>query len=163
MGGSSLLVHVLLYVTCVCDTVIHVRMLYVMRKVHVWIGTILRLSCAIYGSTICAIICGLCIQFMDCTVRKAWMDTSMDCSVQTIDPHGLYLRALCKYGLELRCMHNGGSTLCTWQQAMHRLYVLVYTKHGQASGMQRRVTILTCRLNTEVRSKLMLKYALYGY
>ena len=68
-----------------------------------------------------------------------------------------------KYGLELRCMHNGGSTLCTWQQAMHRLYVLVYTKHGQASGMQRRVTILTCRLNTEVRSKLMLKYALYGY
>ena len=24
MGGSSLLVHVLLYVTCVCDTVIHV-------------------------------------------------------------------------------------------------------------------------------------------
>ena len=31
---------------------------------------------------------------------------------------------------------------------MHRLNVLVYTKHGQASGMQRRVTILTCRLNT---------------
>ena len=27
MGGSSLLVHVLLYVTCVCDTVIHVRIL----------------------------------------------------------------------------------------------------------------------------------------
>ena len=37
-------------------------------------------------------------------------------------------------------------------QAMHRLYVLVCTKHGQASGMQRRVTILTCRLNTEVKS-----------
>ena len=61
-----------------------------------------------------------------------------------------------KYGLELRYMHNGGSTLCTWQQAMHRLYVLVYTKHGQASGMQRRVTILTCRLNTEVRSNVEL-------
>ena len=89
MGGSSLLVHVLLYVTCVCDTVIHVRILYVMRKVHVWIGTI-------YGSTICAIICGLCMQSMDCTMRKAWIDTFMDCSAQTMDPHGLYLRALRK-------------------------------------------------------------------
>ena len=94
MGGSSLLVHVLLYVTCVCDTVIHVRILYVMC--NVWIGTIRRLSCAIYGSKICAIICGLRMQSMDCTVRKAWIDTSMDCSVQTMDPHGLYLRALRK-------------------------------------------------------------------
>ena len=93
MGGSSLLVHVLLYVTCVCDTVIHVRVLYVMCKVHVWIGTIRRLSCAIYGSTICAIICGLHMQSMDCTVRKAWIDII---HVQTMDPNGLYLRALHK-------------------------------------------------------------------
>ena len=42
--------------------------IYVMHKV--WIGTIRRLSCAIYGSIICAIICGLCTESMDCIVRK---------------------------------------------------------------------------------------------
>ena len=47
--------------------------IYVMRKV--WIGTIRRLSCAIYGSTNCAIICGLRTQSMDCTVRKVWIET----------------------------------------------------------------------------------------
>ena len=66
----------------------------------------------------------------------------MDCSAQTMDPH-LVDRVLCaKYGPALnRYMHNGGSALCI----IHRLSASVLcTKHGYASGMQRRVTILSC-------------------
>ena len=51
----------------------YLSIVYVMRKV--WIGTIRRLSCTIYGSTNCAIICGLRTQSMDCTVRKVWIET----------------------------------------------------------------------------------------
>ena len=61
----------------------------------------------------------------------------------------MYLRALCKVWTWTAMHAQRGSTLCT---QLHRLNVLVCTKHGQASGMQWRVTILTCRLNTEVRS-----------
>ena len=103
---------------------------------QVWIRAIRRLSCAIYGSTICAIICGLRTQSMDYTVCKAWINTihglfcanygSMDCT---------YVPCA-KYGLELRCIHNGGSTLCTRAAGN----ACTYQSMGGLSGTQRRAT-----------------------
>ena len=78
----------------------------------------------------------------------------MDCSAQTVDPHGLYIRA----GLD--CMHNtvnprivpGRQSIdCMYDYSLHK----AWAAGPQASGMQGRVTILTCRLllqNTEVKS-----------
>ena len=44
---------------------------------------------------------------------------SMDCSAQTIPMDCSTYVPCAKYGLELRYMHNGGSTLYTRRQAMH--------------------------------------------
>ena len=90
-------------------------LIYVMRKV--WIGAIHRLSCAIYGSIICAMICGLRTQSMDCTVRKVWIKTIHGLFGASY-PHGLYTYVP-SANYALGCMHTQRwiHRLCTRRQA----------------------------------------------
>ena len=106
---------------------------------------------------------------------------SVDCPVKSVDcacnpwivPCAKYgsrqsMIVLCKLWIPMDCIHTclaqSMDLTASIQRWIHALYsgkacmTSLHTKHGQASVMQRRVTILTCRLllqNTEVRSCLL--------
>ena len=90
----------LTYIVNVNELLCHI---YVMRKV--WIGTIRRLSCAIYGSTNCAIICRLRMH----AIHGLYRAQSMDQDNPWIVLRKLWIPMDCTYvpcAKGLDCMHT---------------------------------------------------------